>query len=223
MMIQSGRALSALAFLLIATASSSQGGQPVVVSEDDPPRLFIFPGRDNVRPELTSVEEGVTFDANGDGVRERLAWTKPGTGDAFLTVDLNANGKVDSGRELLGNTWRGPAAQRVTGPVAMILVQGFSLDIANTNAAKGAWIDSQDQVYEKLRLWRDQNQNGISEQDELAALASANITAVNTGYQVVAEPSSNQSMILMHGVYMVGKEKDRANERRYYYVQLARR
>lgn len=221
-MIQSARVLSGLAFLLIATAASSQSGQPVVLSEDDPPRLFIFPGN-NVRPELTSVEEGVTFDANGDGVRERLAWTKPGSGDAFLTVDLNANGKVDSGRELLGNTWRGPAGQRVTGAVAMILVQGFSLDIANTNAAKGAWIDSQDQVYEKLRLWRDRNQNGTSEQDELAALASANITAVNTGYQVVAQPSGNQSLILMQGVHMVGKEKDRANERRYYYVQLARR
>jgi hypothetical protein len=52
---------------------------------------------------LTSAEDGVLFDLNGDGVPELVAWTKPGSEVAFLAIDLDGDGQITSGKELFGN------------------------------------------------------------------------------------------------------------------------
>ena len=40
-------------------------------------------------------------------------------------------------------------------------------------------IDAKDDVYSKLRIWKDENGNGISEAGELKSLADYNITSIN--------------------------------------------
>jgi hypothetical protein len=56
---------------------------------------------------LTSVTAGVGFDVNGDGVRDRVAWTLPGARMGFLVLDRNGNGVVDSLGELFGQAVSG--------------------------------------------------------------------------------------------------------------------
>jgi hypothetical protein len=50
--------------------------------------------------ETKSKQDGIYFDLDNDGFAEKTAWTN---GDAFLTYDLNENGKIDNGSELFGN------------------------------------------------------------------------------------------------------------------------
>jgi hypothetical protein len=56
--------------------------------------------------DLTSAADGVRFDIDADGTKERIAWTRQGTNVAFLAVDRDGNGVIDSGAELFGDSTR---------------------------------------------------------------------------------------------------------------------
>lgn len=47
------------------------------------------------------IRNGVFFDLDGNGFKEKAAWLN--SGDALLAIDLNGNGLIDSGFELFGN------------------------------------------------------------------------------------------------------------------------
>ena len=49
---------------------------------------------------LSSVENGVYFDMDADGARDKTAWVSGGA--ALLALDRNGNGRIDDGSELFG-------------------------------------------------------------------------------------------------------------------------
>jgi hypothetical protein len=49
---------------------------------------------------LSSAENGVYFDMDADGARDKTAWVSGG--DALLALDRNGNGRIDDGSELFG-------------------------------------------------------------------------------------------------------------------------
>jgi len=59
------------------------------------------------------------FDILGDGHPIKMAWTAAMSGNAFLALDRNHNGIIDSGKELFGNVTEQPEIrrpERVSGP-----------------------------------------------------------------------------------------------------------
>lgn len=132
---------------------------------------------------LTSVENGVRFDLNADGIPELVAWTRPDSDDAFVAMDRNGNGRIDDGSELFGNHTPAYADRSdVTTPngfEALKFVETSSFGASQRNEV----IDGKDAAFGRLLFWRDVNHNGISEPEELQSVAEAGVVAFETDYK----------------------------------------
>lgn len=127
---------------------------------------------------LTSREGGVRFDLSSDGSREHTAWSAPGSDEAFLVLDRNANGTIDSGLEVSGDTTPQLPSDEPNGFRAL---QVFD-DTLNGGNEDG-WIDALDRIYFELQLWIDANHDGISQPEELSGLRSAGIEGIDLAYE----------------------------------------
>lgn len=121
--------------------------------------------RDGV--ETVGMKAGIQFDLNDDGFRETLCWV--GGDDGFLALDRDGDGAITSGAELFGNSTR-----LVDGATA---ANGF-LALAEFDENNNGYIDEADKDFTRLRVWRDANQNGESEAEELLTLADAGVAGI---------------------------------------------
>ena len=130
--------------------------------------------------QLTSATNGVVFNLLPD-LPVKIAWTTPDTDDAWLALDRNGNGLIDSGEELFGNAT--PQAQ----PPLGIDKNGFLALAEFDQSANGGngdgVIDPNDAIFTSLRLWKDQNQNAVSEPSELHTLPELGLATLELRYK----------------------------------------
>ena len=77
---------------------------------------------------LSAAADGVMFDIDGDGVSERVAWPKSGSRLGLLAMDVNNNGVIDSGAELIDLSFKHPSVTKPSsGYMVSLLLQGVSI------------------------------------------------------------------------------------------------
>jgi len=107
-------------------------------------------------PELTSRK--FSFDLDADGKEDQVSFAGPDSG--LLALDLNGDGRINSGRELFGPN---------TG-------NGFS-ELAEYDEDGNQWIDENDSIYSRLRIWTKDSEG----RDVLFALGQKGVGAIFLG------------------------------------------
>jgi len=108
---------------------------------------------DGAIPQLDS--DTFSFDLDNDGESNQISKLKKGSG--FLALDKNSDGEINNGSELFG-TQSG---------------DGFA-DLAMYDKDNNGWIDENDQIFDKLRVWL----NGDDDKKDLFALGEVGIGAI---------------------------------------------
>lgn len=122
---------------------------------------------------LTSPGRGVTFDIDGDGDLERVAWTEPGSNLAFLAIDRDGDGQISTGRELIGR-YTHPRARN--GPTALTALAEDAL----LGERRGS-VDGRNPMFGDLLLWTDANHDGKSGPAELRPAKDV-VARIGLGY-----------------------------------------
>ncbi|WP_140158852.1 calcium-binding protein [Acinetobacter pittii] len=136
---------------------------------------------DGLETRAPSISSPIMFDHTGTGIRTSTGWVLPD--DGFLVLDRNGNGTIDNGTELFGDS-----TPLMNGSFAK---NGFEA-LADQDTNQDGKVDAQDANWLALKVWRDLNQDGISQANELFSMSALDIDGINV-------TSSGHSQILENG------------------------
>lgn len=130
------------------------------------------------------VGQKMAFDLDADGEEDNISVVDAGSG--FLALDRNGNGRIDDGSELFG-----PQSG-----------DGFA-DLAAHDEDGNGWIDEQDPVFARLRIWR-QDASGDMHQETLAenGVGALGLDNAATPFELNDSNYQQDGQIRSSGVYL---------------------
>ena len=139
----------------------------------------------NLDANVASVtDQKFSFDLNSDGKDDKISFV--GEGSGFLALDKNNDGKINDGSELFG-TRSG---------------DGFK-DLAAYDDDRNGWIDENDDVFSKLKVWTKDSEGN----DMILSLRDADVGAIylgnaDTQYSLVNDSGQTDGVIRKTGLFL---------------------
>lgn len=114
--------------------------------------------------EMKSIKKSkASFDMNSDGIADDTGWT--GTGDGFLVIDRNNDGKITHASELSFAVEDKDAKSDLEA-------------LAELDSNGDRVIDAKDARFKELKVWVDADSDGVTDAGELKTLEEAGVTAI---------------------------------------------
>ncbi|WP_299554923.1 hypothetical protein [uncultured Tateyamaria sp.] len=149
------------------------------------------------------VQGTVSFDMDSDGFLENTDWVD--VDDAFLVIDLNADGsrgtgdgKIDQTAELVLSEWLN--FDGATDLQALALFD-TSAELGGNNDSV---LSNADAVWSELRVWQDANLNGVSDAGELKTLDELGFTQINLTYDDETHYSDQDNNVQLFNSSLLG-------------------
>ena len=145
---------------------------------------------DGIETIASNGHKGALFDHDKDGIRTATGWVSKD--DGFLVYDRNGDGVVNDGGEFFGdNTLLKNGERAANGYQAL-------KELDDNGDGK---VDTADSAFAKLRVWRDLNQDGISQEGELLTLNEAKVKALNLANKNTDRDLGNGNSLAEEGTY----------------------
>ncbi|HEU0046849.1 MAG TPA: hypothetical protein VFQ43_04475 [Nitrososphaera sp.] len=130
---------------------------------------------------LTTLENGVRFDFNGNGQPLFMSWTDPSYHNAWLALDRDRNGSIDSVEELFGYPTEPQIPSREGKRNGWLALAVY--DDPSYGGNGDGLIDANDAVFSDLLLWVDENHDGVSQPTELHHLQEMGVKEIQLKYK----------------------------------------
>ncbi|MNH63711.1 Poly(beta-D-mannuronate) C5 epimerase 1 [compost metagenome] len=145
---------------------------------------------DGLETRAPSTSSTIMFDHTGTGIKTSTGWVLPD--DGFLVLDRNNNGTIDNGTELFGDS-----TPLMNGSFAK---NGFEA-LADQDTNQDGKVDAQDTNWLALKVWRDLNQDGISQANELFSMSALDIDGIHVSSSRYSQVLENGNEIAELGTY----------------------
>jgi len=137
--------------------------------------------------EVTSVQEGVVFDYDNDGEGEQTSWV--GSDDGFLVQDRNGDGQINDRSEMFGDMF-GHA-------------DGFS-HLSELDSNQDGQITADDEQWSELKVWRDLDQDGETDEGELFGLEALDIESIDLDANTTNETLEGDTWVSHESTFTTG-------------------
>ena len=160
----------------------------MLIMQHDPLTLDL--DGDGIETVASNGHKGALFDHDKNGIRFATGWVSKD--DGFLVYDRNGDGVVNNGGELFGDNTPLKNGERAA--------NGYQA-LAELDDNGDGKVDAADSAFAHLRVWRDLNQDGISQEGELLTLNEAKVKALNLANKNADRDLGNGNTLAEEGTY----------------------
>ena len=184
--------------------SSSGGSDPIVVDLDD----------DGV--ELVAVEDSTArFFSDSDGFKYRSGWAA--ADDGLLVYDKDDDGNITANDEVsfveyvIGQHGEAEALRLYDGDSDGVLTDMEALHHFDSN--NNGKLDSGDAEFSKFKIWKDADQDGVSDSGEVNTLAHHNLRDFTLSHNADSPAAATSGGNTVHGLGSFTRVNDRGSGR----------